>query len=216
MRSARAEARRAQDNFGAVSRGAPVIKISHTGCSCGYPEVVQRSTWITSCVSPSFLLKIVAGRPFNCWYGAVSRGGVERSTALASSTFRSPAHILRRANARTLVTDGADLRGALLPPRLLLFSQKPHSRAPSRHKVKVLYQVTCAVRGCAMKRRTARQLVRLLSDIRHSAHCRTLRAAATIRAMELAAAEAEEEASAPESDDDARELQQDERIGRRS
>jgi hypothetical protein len=134
---------------------------------------------------------------------------------LRSSMLRSPAHILQCANASTLVADGADLRGALLPPRLLLFSQKPHSSAPSRHKVKVLYQDTCAVRGCAMKRRTARQLVRLLSDIRHSADCRTLRAAATNRAMELAAAEAEED-SATDSADESREVQQDERIWRGS
>jgi hypothetical protein len=44
-----------------------------------------------------------------------------------------------------------------------------------------------------MKRRSARQMVRLLSDIRHSANCRTLRAAAVIREMELAVVEAEEE-----------------------
>jgi hypothetical protein len=40
-----------------------------------------------------------------------------------------------------------------------------------------------------MKRRTARQLVRLLSDIRHATHCSTLRAAATNRAIALASAE---------------------------
>jgi hypothetical protein len=44
-----------------------------------------------------------------------------------------------------------------------------------------------------MKRRTTRQLVRLLSDIRHSAHCTTLRAAAVNRAIEQAVREAEEE-----------------------
>ena len=43
-----------------------------------------------------------------------------------------------------------------------------------------------------MKRRNARQLVRLLSDMRHAANCRTLRAAATQRAIELAAEEAAE------------------------
>jgi hypothetical protein len=36
-------------------------------------------------------------------------------------------------------------------------------------------------------------MVRLLSDIRRSANCRALRAAAVIREMELAAIEAEEE-----------------------
>jgi hypothetical protein len=66
-----------------------------------------------------------------------------------------------------------------------------------------------------MKRRTARQLVRLLSDIRHSANCSALRAAATNRAIELAAAEAEED-STPESADEAREVQQDEHIWRGS
>lgn len=35
-----------------------------------------------------------------------------------------------------------------------------------------------------MKRRTARQLVRLLSDIRHAADCRMLRAAAASRELE--------------------------------
>jgi hypothetical protein len=44
-----------------------------------------------------------------------------------------------------------------------------------------------------MKRRTARQTVRLLSDMRHLANCRALRAAAVIREMELAIQEAEEE-----------------------
>lgn len=50
-----------------------------------------------------------------------------------------------------------------------------------------------------MKRRTARQLVRLLSDIRHATHCSTLRAAATNRAM--AVASAEREADSTEDDD---------------
>ncbi|WP_109480239.1 hypothetical protein [Paraburkholderia sp. C35] len=43
-----------------------------------------------------------------------------------------------------------------------------------------------------MKRRNARHLVRMLSDIRHAADCRALRAAATQRAIELAAQEAAE------------------------
>ncbi|WP_157763723.1 hypothetical protein [Paraburkholderia aromaticivorans] len=50
-----------------------------------------------------------------------------------------------------------------------------------------------------MKRRTARQLVRLLSDIRHATHCSTLRAAATNRAITLASAE--HDADAADSDD---------------
>jgi hypothetical protein len=52
-----------------------------------------------------------------------------------------------------------------------------------------------------MKRRSARQLVRLLSDIRHATHCSTLRAAATNRAIALASAESE--AQAAETDDNA-------------
>ncbi|WP_143752160.1 hypothetical protein [Burkholderia sp. SRS-W-2-2016] len=47
-----------------------------------------------------------------------------------------------------------------------------------------------------MKRRSARQLVRLLSDLRHAAHCSTLRAAATNRAIALASAEADEDIAA--------------------
>jgi hypothetical protein len=66
-----------------------------------------------------------------------------------------------------------------------------------------------------MKRRTARQLVRLLSDIRHSAHCSTLRAAATSRAIELAEDEADEPFT-PESADDTRDVAQDERMWRGS
>jgi len=55
-----------------------------------------------------------------------------------------------------------------------------------------------------MKRRTARQLVRLLSDIRHATHCSTLRAAATNRTMALASAEREADAAnAAESDESA-------------
>ncbi|NYH17572.1 hypothetical protein [Paraburkholderia bryophila] len=50
-----------------------------------------------------------------------------------------------------------------------------------------------------MKRRTARQLVHLLSDIRHATHCSTLRAAATNRAMALAATE--HDADAADRDD---------------
>lgn len=62
-----------------------------------------------------------------------------------------------------------------------------------------------------MKRRTARQLVRLLSDIRHSAHCSTLRAAATNRVMELADTE-EHEQQASDSPEETRETLQDERL----
>lgn len=51
-----------------------------------------------------------------------------------------------------------------------------------------------------MKRRSARQLVRLLSDLRHAAHCSSLRAAATNRVMALAAVEADENVAATEDD----------------
>jgi hypothetical protein len=47
-------------------------------------------------------------------------------------------------------------------------------------------------REVAMRTRT-RQIVRMLADMRHSAHCRTLRYAATQQALRLAASEAEEE-----------------------
>ncbi|RDK01943.1 hypothetical protein DLM46_15145 [Paraburkholderia lacunae] len=62
-----------------------------------------------------------------------------------------------------------------------------------------------------MKRRTARQLVRLLSDIRHAVHCSTLRAAATNRAMALASAERDADAAgaSEESTEAARESRQD-------
>jgi hypothetical protein len=49
-----------------------------------------------------------------------------------------------------------------------------------------------------MKRRTAHQLVRLLSDIRHASHCSTLRAAATNRTM--ASASSEQDANADNAD----------------
>ncbi|MGA7779118.1 MAG: hypothetical protein WCA85_15620 [Paraburkholderia sp.] len=120
-------------------------------------------------------------------------------------------HILHRANARKLKADGVGEETTPVLKKLLLFRQKPYSSAPSRHKVKVLYQVNGAARGCAMKRRTARQLVRLLSDIRHSAHCSTLRAAATNRVMELADAE-EHEQQASDSPEETRETLQDERL----
>ncbi|WP_116143794.1 MULTISPECIES: hypothetical protein [unclassified Paraburkholderia] len=54
-----------------------------------------------------------------------------------------------------------------------------------------------------MKRRTARQLVRLLSDIRHATHCSTLRAAATNRAIALASSEHEAEVADTDDGTDA-------------
>jgi hypothetical protein len=65
-----------------------------------------------------------------------------------------------------------------------------------------------------MKRRNARQLVRMLSDIRHAADCRALRAAATQRAIELAAEEAAEEEQ--EKPDTARESTRDKTTWRTS
>jgi hypothetical protein len=61
-----------------------------------------------------------------------------------------------------------------------------------------------------MKRRTARQLVRLLSDIRHASHCTTLRAAATNRAISLASAEHDDDgADSDENKEAAREASHD-------
>jgi hypothetical protein len=54
-----------------------------------------------------------------------------------------------------------------------------------------------------MKRRSARQLVRLLSDIRHAAHCSTLRAAATNRAIALASADEDPDAGETDNNADA-------------
>ena len=53
-----------------------------------------------------------------------------------------------------------------------------------------------------MRTRT-RQVVRMLADMRHSAHCRALRYAATQEAMRLAASEAEDGAGRqpPEASD---------------
>jgi hypothetical protein len=61
-----------------------------------------------------------------------------------------------------------------------------------------------------MKRRTARQLVRLLSDLRHASHCTTLRAAATNRAISLASSEHDEEGpGSDESNEAARDTHHD-------
>ena len=111
---------------------------------------------------------------------------------------------------RTLKLEGTKIASMFLQAQLLLFSQNHFSNALSRHRVKVFSEVIGAVRGCAMKRRTARQLVRLLSDIRHASHCTTLRAAATNRAISLASAEYDEEgAENDESNDATREASHD-------
>jgi hypothetical protein len=51
-----------------------------------------------------------------------------------------------------------------------------------------------------MKRRTARQLVHLLSDMRHSAHCRMLRAAAASEELDRILNEKEQEPVDPRED----------------
>ena len=51
-----------------------------------------------------------------------------------------------------------------------------------------------------MKRRTARQLVHLLSDMRHSAHCRMLRAAAASEELDRILNEKEQEPVDPQED----------------
>jgi hypothetical protein len=51
-----------------------------------------------------------------------------------------------------------------------------------------------------MKRRTARQLVHLLSDMRHSAHCRMLRAAAASEELDRLLNEKEQEPVDPQED----------------
>lgn len=61
-----------------------------------------------------------------------------------------------------------------------------------------------------MKRRTARQLVRLLSDIRHATHCSTLRAASTNRAMILASDDCDiDAADSEESTESTRDIHHD-------
>ena len=111
---------------------------------------------------------------------------------------------------RTLKLKGTKIASMFLQAQLLLFSQNHFSNALSRHRVKVFSEVIGAVRGCAMKRRTARQLVRLLSDIRHASHCTTLRAAATNRAISLASSEHDEDgAENDESNDATREASHD-------
>ena len=112
--------------------------------------------------------------------------------------------------ARTLKLEGTKIASMFLQAQLLLFSQNHFSNALSRHRVKVFSEVIGAVRGCAMKRRTARQLVRLLSDIRHASHCTTLRAAATNRAISLASSEHDDDRTeSDESNEAARESNHD-------
>ena len=135
-------------------------------------------------------------------------GGVafytRRALASAQTATRRP---------RTLNLVGMKIACLFMQAQPLLFSQNHFSDARFRHRVKVFYEVLGAVRGGVMKRRTARQLVRLLSDIRHAAHCSTLRAAATNRTMALAAAErdadAANDAASDESAETARDVRED-------
>lgn len=99
--------------------------------------------------------------------------------------------------------EGTKIASMFLQAQLLLFSQNHFGNALSRHRVKVFSEVIGAVRGWAMKRRTARQLVRLLSDIRHASHCTTLRAAATNRAISLASSEHDEDSTDSDESNDA-------------
>jgi hypothetical protein len=111
---------------------------------------------------------------------------------------------------RTLKPEGTKIASMFLQAQLLLFSQNHFSNGLSRHRVKVFSEVIGAVRGCAMKRRTARQLVRLLSDIRHASHCTTLRAAATNRAISLASSEHDDDGvDSDENNEAAREASHD-------
>jgi hypothetical protein len=153
-----------------------------------YPEVIHRQLWIT-CASG--LCSRVAARLFR------------RRHPLATVQTAVP-------RTRTLKLEGTKIASMFLQAQLLLFSQNHFSNALSRHRVKVFSEVIGAVRGCVMKRRTARQLVRLLSDIRHASHCTTLRAAATNRAIFLASSEHDEEgAENDESNDTPREASHD-------
>ena len=133
-----------------------------------YPNVMQRPMWITGIGS----VRGLPGFRDNVFLSIIARERTDR--------------IERRAQ-----LEGARYEDcvSLLQAQPLLFSQNRLGDARSRHRVKVFSEVIGAVRGCGMKRRTARQLVRLLSDIRHAAHCSTLRASATNREMALASAE---------------------------
>ncbi|WP_232624331.1 hypothetical protein [Paraburkholderia ginsengisoli] len=99
---------------------------------------------------------------------------------------------------RTLKLDGTKIASLFLQAQLLLISQNHFGNAHPGIELKCFLRLLVQCGGC-MKRRSARQLVRLLADIRHATHCSTLRAAATNRAIALASAESE--ADAADSDD---------------
>jgi hypothetical protein len=83
----------------------------------------------------------------------------------------------------------------------LLFSQNLFYYADPGIELKQFLKFLVQCGGIEMKRRSARQLVRLLSDIRHATHCSTLRAASTNRAIALASAE--DDLLSDEADDNA-------------
>jgi hypothetical protein len=95
--------------------------------------------------------------------------------------------------------DGTKIACLFLQAQLLLISQNHFGNADPGIELKCFLKLLVQCGGC-MKRRSARQLVRLLADIRHATHCSTLRAAATNRAIALASAETD--ADAADSDDD--------------
>jgi hypothetical protein len=90
--------------------------------------------------------------------------------------------------------DGTKIASLFLQAQLLLISEKHFGNAHPGIELKCFMKLLVQCGGC-MKRRSARQLVRLLSDIRHATHCSTLRAAATNRAIALASAEADADAA---------------------
>jgi hypothetical protein len=153
------------------------IKIRHTGCSMRYPDVIQRCLWITP-ASADFL------------HRGVPSGFLPRE-ALVSVQTGTP-------RTRTLKLDGTKIAYLFLQAQLLLISQNHFGNAHPGIELKCFLKLLVQCGGC-MKRRSARQLVRLLADIRHATHCSTLRAAATNRAIALASAESE--ADAADSDD---------------
>jgi len=155
-----------RDKFRRCRRATRLIKIRRTGCSLRYPNVMQRPVWIST----------------------RNVGSDELSFCLSFARERTD-EFARQAQGGG---DGTKIASLFLQAQLLLFSQNSFGKARPGHRVKVFSEVIGAVRGCGMKRRTARQLVRLLSDIRHAAHCSTLRAAATNREIALASAERQE------------------------
>jgi hypothetical protein len=114
-----------------------------------------------------------------------------------------------RRQTRTLKPDGTKIASLFLQAQLLLFSQNHFATPDPGIELKCFLKLLVQCGGC-MKRRSARQLVRLLSDIRHATHCSTLRAAATNRAIALAAAESDADAADNEdSNESTRDAHQD-------